>query len=330
MQPTGERRAVLQASKDFLCDCPRCSAKGDDTRRFPCCSLTAAEADCLDGSDATTVTKCNGHHLATQLQLEVDPTSEVAVAVALLLPCSACGTAASVVYAAHVVEQEAVFCKQVAVIKYLLSRGGARSAAAASVLRLKPSHPHHAHTAEVGYLMWALGGGGSGSGGGEKRASAVMLQAALASRNVILPHASHDDAFRHELLGDALMAEAGGGNIEGALPCWQLTAAHEAYCNAVRSLVLLSGVSHPYSLDACEKLLGAQRSMPSRDDPALVNNELSCCFCGGGRLDGLPMEVCGSCGWARYCCGEHLKLQMPLHKLCCKRGASAAADEIGI
>ena len=380
MQPTGERRAVLQASKDFLCDCPRCAAAGDDTRRFSCCSaaavalaVAAGPAGPVGGGSSTaaviTVAKCGGYHLAAQLQLRVvdDPTCDVAATAAVvalaavLLPCSACGMAATVAYAARVVEQEAVFCKQVAVIKYVLAGGGLRSAAAASVLRLKPAHPHHAHTAEAGYLMWALGGPDGGSGGGGEGSSGTgMLQAALGSRNVILPHASHDDAFRHELLGDALMTEAlmgcpegrgsegldalmgalttkaggveGGGGIPaavGAVPCWQLTAAHEAYCDAVRALALLSGVSHPYSLDACQKLLQAQRSMLPREAAALVHGgaAAACSFCGGARLDGMPMEVCEGCGWASYCCEEHLKLQMPLHKLTCKRGLCTEMQE---
>ena len=40
LKPAPERRAELKARREFLCQCPRCSALGDDTRRFPCCCHT--------------------------------------------------------------------------------------------------------------------------------------------------------------------------------------------------------------------------------------------------------------------------------------------------
>jgi hypothetical protein len=68
-EPTYARRAYYQISKDFLCDCPRCTALGDDTRQFNC-------------SDK----KCPGRHYACQ------PTSD---AVPYLLPCVVCNLSAS-------------------------------------------------------------------------------------------------------------------------------------------------------------------------------------------------------------------------------------------
>lgn len=63
-RPIHERRQFYLNEYDFVCNCPRCTALGDDTRQF----------DCFDKT-------CSGRHYACQ------PTSD---AVPYLLPCNVC------------------------------------------------------------------------------------------------------------------------------------------------------------------------------------------------------------------------------------------------
>ena len=97
LMPVHERRARLLASKEFLCQCPRCAADGDDTRRFPCPTPT-----------------CKGSCLVHQ------PTSN---AQAKLLPCSSCGQQVSTADSAHMLMNEAELIKEIARINFIIDTG---------------------------------------------------------------------------------------------------------------------------------------------------------------------------------------------------------------
>ena len=97
LQPVHERRELLMAEKGLLCECPRCSAYGDDTRSFPCA-----------------VAQCGGRQLAHQ------PTSADA---AQLTPCSACGAVLPPPRAAALLKAESALAAEVARINHIINSG---------------------------------------------------------------------------------------------------------------------------------------------------------------------------------------------------------------
>jgi hypothetical protein len=79
-EQTWHRRAMYVMTKDFLCECPRCSALGDDTRQFNCENKT-----------------CSGRHYACQRNLADTP---------YLLPCNVCNQPPSKAYEQLMFETE--------------------------------------------------------------------------------------------------------------------------------------------------------------------------------------------------------------------------------
>ena len=115
-QPVHKRKAKLLKDYEFLCDCPRCSALGDDTRRFHCTSTlldgleiskqqeannTASSSGGVlmeDVASAVGTGPCIGHHRVHQ---------ESSEGVVELLPCNVCGHRASRASRANLLDEEA-------------------------------------------------------------------------------------------------------------------------------------------------------------------------------------------------------------------------------
>ncbi len=126
--PTHERREYLFETKEFVCNCPRCAAMGDDTRQFNC-------------SDPT----CAGRHFTCQ------PTSTDSP---YLLPCTVCGQTPSIEYQTYMLKQEASFETQLFDLKRRIATVSAndialRQSLAAQFLNLAPPSPHHSSAIQL-------------------------------------------------------------------------------------------------------------------------------------------------------------------------------------
>ena len=184
-QPVWQRRQKLQFTKEFLCECPRCSAHGDDTRRFSCATG-----------------QCDGHHLAHQ------PTAADS---ALLLPCSICQHEPPAAARDRFLKEEAELLFKLDEIdasnkRLLLKSKG-----------LQPPHPHHSAAARIGMMQWELFYCDPRQM--DHEASSRAAKAAIECLEAIAPTIpTRDIAYASLCLGDAQMHSAAE---RGAGPRWK-------------------------------------------------------------------------------------------------------------
>ena len=186
LMPAPERRAKLAARREFRCECPRCSARGDDGRRFPCCATTGSSAAAaaivsraatkgrLSGSgkmpDLLLRRHCGGYHMAaiqesmvqesmvqespqgndqSPRQKETQDRSE------RLTECSECRGRASAAWADKMLRQEAETTEEVTRLKAIEASAKFPPDWLSLVRRLRPPHPHHRLAHDTGRLQWA-------------------------------------------------------------------------------------------------------------------------------------------------------------------------------
>ncbi|KAG1654826.1 hypothetical protein FOA52_009107 [Chlamydomonas sp. UWO 241] len=226
MQSAHVRRAELFRTKELLCECPRCSVRGDDTRRFPCTA------------------KCGGHHLVHQ-PIDADE--------ATLICCSGCEAAPLAAYAASQLERESATAAELRSINETIDSGRHMNVDVVPlILRLKVPQPQHRLAAEVAFVKWEL------AKNRQDWRSAVKAKKAEIECRDAMP--SRDTAFCYEHLGDALAehARASTAGQDAAL----LREAQDAYQRAVRGLMVVLGPEHPWTKVAATKLAAAQARMP--------------------------------------------------------------------
>lgn len=276
-----ERREELLESKGFLCNCDRCAAKSDDTRRFACIRHQN--------------TNCHGWHNVRQDLLASEP---------IFLPCNKCGTNATQEFASIEVKKEYQLWEEVKEL------GGTESTDSFvkcedRIMRLDP--PHHFHSlAERCYELQ----GELHSLVGDYQSAAEAYSKQIHCRNAILGNEYHSQAtaFTCEKLGDALMHV----NVEEA---------EEAYKRTVRSLQIMRGdSSDPYSRCAINKLLEVQNMrIHSHGFPNETGMKGIADPPNGPPNTAFPCELCGNpsvtdhthLGRAlNYCCSEHQRMHL--------------------
>ncbi|KAG1668123.1 hypothetical protein FOA52_003910 [Chlamydomonas sp. UWO 241] len=230
LQPVHVRRAALLRDKEFLCECPRCSAHGDDTRRFPCQAK-----------------ECGGHHLVHQ-PTDADEAS--------LLPCSCCGAAAQTAYAASLLRGESALVSELRTTNEIIDSGRRIFVDVVSLIqRLKaPHHPHHHLAGEVARVKWELARNVQQWGD-----AAEAKRAEIECRNAIVRIPRRDTAVCFGNLGDALVAQAGAS--ASAQASVLLGEAQEAYQRALQGLIFVLGPDHPWTGVAATKLAAVQARM---------------------------------------------------------------------
>jgi hypothetical protein len=127
IMPVHARRTLLADGWEFFCQCPRCEAFGDDTRRHHCIDSACKK----------------GHHLVHQPFLNL---VDDALQVATLTPCSVCGNQPSSRDAEHVLQQEAQLVDELARINDLIDSGRFVTEGIDTIpliMRLRAPHPHH-------------------------------------------------------------------------------------------------------------------------------------------------------------------------------------------
>jgi hypothetical protein len=128
VKPVIIRRAALQLRKFFVCQCPRCCAFGDDTRRVTC----------FDGH-------CSGHLLIHQPS-EAD--------VPIFVPCRVCGKVGPNSYLQSVLEEECCLVKELDAINKIVNLGIGTPQTLARIHNLSTRHTNHYLAYEIAYLQW--------------------------------------------------------------------------------------------------------------------------------------------------------------------------------
>lgn len=260
LDPTPRRRDELLATKGFLCECDRCAARHDDTRRFKCISHGE--------------TQCTGAHFLDQPTYSSEPA---------LLPCDRCGIVATESYTHNVMQEEVELVQEVAELDQ-----AAEHACIVEVQerieRLDPPHPHHSLADKCYRLQGELY-----SVIGEYRWAAKAYAKAIDCRLTIMgyDYYSQATAFTCEKLGEALEHV-------------NLDQAEEAYKRTVRSLEMIRGnaQSDPYAKCAVKKLLAVQNRRIHHDKEDLPLDEglegIAKAPEGARPATNFPCQLCGN------------------------------------
>jgi tetratricopeptide (TPR) repeat protein len=228
LDPTPQRREDLLATKGFVCECDRCAAEHDDTRRFKCIAYDE--------------TKCTGFHFLDQ------PTYS---STATLVDCSCCGAKASEEYTQTVMKEEIALVREINELDEALDTDDIENIQH-RIEQLEPPHQHHSLAEKCYQLQGELY-----SNLGDYKCAAEAYAKSLDCRINILgtDYYSQGTAFTCEKLGDALKHV----NVEEA---------EEAYKRAVRCLELMRGAADedPYVKCAMKKLLTVQNRRFHIDD----------------------------------------------------------------
>mmetsp|Transcript_26723 Transcript_26723/g.43971 ORF Transcript_26723/g.43971 Transcript_26723/m.43971 type:complete len:521 (-) Transcript_26723:229-1791(-) len=220
LDATPQRREDLLNTKGFVCECDRCAANHDDTRRFKC--ITHADS------------KCNGFHFLYQPTYSSKPS---------LLECSCCGAKADQDYTYKVMKEEIALVGEINEVDEALDTS--------SIIEfqdriegLEPPHEYHSLADKCYQLKGELY-----SFLGDYRRAAEAYAKCIDCRIAILgnDYYSQATAFACERLGDAL------NHID-------VDEAEVAYKRTVRVLELMRGAAHsdPYVKCAMKKLLTVQ------------------------------------------------------------------------
>lgn len=283
--PVPERRQELLASKSFLCECDRCAAQCDDTRRFKCIELSKSN--------------CSGVHLVHQALVTDTPD---------FLPCSKCRSVASDEYMKRVIQEESELWDEVRELDeaFCGEFGNRIVDLKERIERLDPPHRLHSLADKCYQLQGELY-----SFVGEYRSAAKAYSKQINCRLAILGNDYHSQttAFCCEKLGDALQHVNVGE-------------AEEAYKRAVRELLIMrGGALDPYSKCATSKLLDIQKARRLTNN-ALPNDlgfegiaeppngppttDYPCLVCGN------PSAVLNSDSYIHdqitFCCDEHRRV----------------------
>lgn len=282
LDATPQRRDDLFQAKGFLCECVRCAADHDDTRRFKCITQQ-------------TNSQCTGYHFLCQPTYSKAPS---------LLDCNCCGRRPTEDYVHKVMKEEMKLVREINELDSIADTDGIVSVKD-RIKRLDPPHTYHS-LAEKCYLLQ----GELYSALGEYKSSAEAFAKAIDCRIEILgtDYWSQATAFTCERLGDALKYV----NIEEA---------EEAYRRTVRALELMRGGGHsdPYVKCAMKKLLTVQQSSVVISSDNLPREE---CLKGiadapeGPPVTDFPCRLCGkpsiiptsSRDALSYCCEFHKQM----------------------
>lgn len=291
LEPIPQRRRELLLTKGFTCQCDRCSAEHDDTRRFRCVE--------------TKTTGCAGAHFLSQPDLCTEPE---------LLNCDQCGAEASESYVATMLIKETELVKEINALNH---EDFDKDDSAERIVQLDP--PHHLHTlAEKCYELQ----GELFSGRGEYKSAAEAYAKQLKCRTAILgdDYPSQASAFCCERLGDALRHV----NVEEAEEAYKRTVRHiqlvrggiaDPYSKCALTKLLdvqqRLAQSAPGDLPQLEAVEGIIAAVPGTWD----STECPCSMCGNPSI--LHEQHGGQT--YRYCCEQHKELHIPL--------VSAAVEE---
>ncbi len=310
MMPRLARRRELQATKGFQCECSRCSAATDDTRRFQCVAAAACPS---------------GHHQAKQESPE-QPTS--------FAPCCVCGAVAGAKYVRQMLLAEStteatlsrilrtVACDSGTLSQEADSKSGDTVADPVSAIeKLSAPHPHHHLAEQVADLQWELSQQQEGTSAAGRAVAAC--RAKVSCRNAIVgeqtPH--RQSAFAWEYLGDALQKQALFLNGRESTETWQ--EAHAAFMQAAQMLMLTDGPAEPFAACATKKLAAVRKRLHTNGARVGVacdeKTPRRCEFCGVHEaMAPASLRRCGRCKMTMYCCPEHQKAAWPVHKKDCK------------
>jgi SET domain len=290
LDPTAQRRDDLLKSKGFICQCERCSAEHDDTRRFKC--ITSAE------------TACTGAHFLHQ------PTYS---SVPLLLNCGCCGAKATGEFVESVMKDEIALVQEINALDE-----AAEEACIVDVQerieRLEPPHKHHSLADKCYRLQGELY-----SILGDYRNAAEAYAKSIDCRIAILGAGYYNQAtaFACEKLGDALK------HVD-------VYEAEEAYKRSVRALEMMRGSAHsdPYAKCAMGKLLHVQNrrihglieNLPTEDCLKGIAAPPA-----GPPVTDFPCQLCGNPAMIpassredlSYCCEFHKKMHLAVVKEGC-------------
>jgi len=296
-KPVHERRARLKAW-DFVCECPRCAAYGDDTRSVACCTVSRNAS-------------CDGVHLIHQPSAEDEP---------VLTPCLTCGSRSDAHYAERVLQKETNTAEKLADINATIRAGNFEApidseledaeayhgAGLNAIMRLKPPHPSHHLAEEIAWVQYE-----SHKNMAKPQKAAQSLRHVIRCRDAIINVPSRATAFKHEFLGDQLQ-------LFPETTQAQLLEAQEAYRRAIQLLSVTCGPEHPYSACAVRKLVALQARLPA--DAVALGRDM-CSLCGGrvvpAAQEGNELPQCTHCSTAAYCCPEHQSAHWVAHRRVC-------------
>lgn len=284
MEPIPQRRRELLLTKGFTCQCGRCSAGHDDTRRFLCVLYESSG--------------CNGTHFLVQPDLSTEPA---------LLPCSLCGASAPQSYLNRMLTKEMELVKEINALNH---EDFNKEDSADRIVRLDPPHQLHSLAEKCYELQGELF-----SGRGDYQLAAEAYAKQLKCRTAILGdnYYSQASAFCCERLGDALRHV----NVVEAEKAYKRTVRHiqllrggiaDPYTKcAVEKLMDVQhrrAYSKPDELPLLVALEGIIADVPCADDSA----DSPCDICG------CPSSVFYQHrGHSyQYCCEQHKSLHLPL------------------
>jgi hypothetical protein len=280
LDPTPQRREDLLATKGFVCECDRCSAKHDDTRRFKC----------INSRDIN----CPGFHFLAQPTYSSNPS---------LLECTCCGAEATEDYTHSVLKEEIALVNEINELDEAID-SKCIVEVQDRIQRLEPPHQYHSLADKCYNLQ-----GECYSILGEYRKAAEAYAKCLDCRIAILgtDYYNQGTAFTCEKLGDALK------HID-------VDEAEEAYKRAVRVLELMRGdaCSDPYVKCAMKKLLTVQHRRINSDDVPSEQCVKGIAETGLERppATDFPCQLCGnpsvipsaSRDALSYCCEYHRRM----------------------
>ncbi|KAL3906386.1 MAG: hypothetical protein SGILL_009291 [Bacillariaceae sp.] len=282
LDPTPQRREDLLQTKGFVCECDRCAAKHDDTRRFKCIATRLTSAK-----------KCMGFHFLVQPTYSSSPS---------LLDCCCCGTKATADYVTQVLREEDALVKEINVLEDAFD-SGAFVEMQDRIEVLEPPHRYHSLADKCYQLQAEM----YTSLGKYKRAAEAYANSLDCRINILgTDYHSQGTAFTCEKLGDVLK------HVD-------IYEAEEAYKRAVRALEIMRGDAEedPYVKCAMKKLLTLQTRLFHSDDlpsETEIKGIAETGLCDVGSFD-FPCQLCGnpsmipSCSRdvLSYCCESHRK-----------------------
>jgi len=286
LEPTPQRRKELLMTKGFTCQCDRCSAGHDDTRRFCCVSHQE--------------TGCMGAHFLVQPDLSTEPE---------LLQCDQCGSVPPQSYTDSMLTKESELVNE---INSLNKRDFDKDDSAARIERLDPPHQLHCLAEKCFELKGELF-----SVRGDYKSAAEAYARQLKCRVAILGDDYHSQAsaFCCERLGDALRHV----NMEEAEEAYKRTVRHiQLLRGGLTDPYSKCAVMKLMDVQ-CRKFRSAPGELPLLDSL----HGIIAAVPGPGERPESPCDMCGYPSQVyhehrgqkyQYCCEQHKVLHLPLLK----------------